>query len=383
MRIAIFSDTFVPEVNGVARTLKRYTDYLEEQGIEYQLFVPNSQDAIPEVPHVQRFTSIPFFLYSECRLAFAKPNDIKQKLIDFQPDLIHIATPFNLGLLGSYYGKKLNIPIVASYHTHFDHYLQYYHLSFLKNWIWKYMSWFHRPFKKVFVPSKSTKEKLISRNFHPNIDIWGRGVNHHFYTPKKRTDTIRAKYSIKEKNILLFVGRLAPEKNISMVMDTYHNLPESIKKETHLLIVGDGPLYKSLMKEKTEHMTLTGFLDGEALAEVYASSDLFLFPSNTETFGNVVLEAMASGLPVIGAKEGGVKNLIADKENGYLCRPNDLQDFVNKTTRLIEDESLRNQMAHHARLFALTQSWDAIFNDLILACQDVIYEEDRVEKYPA
>lgn len=130
MRIAIFSDTFAPEINGVARTLKRYTNYLDEQKIEFKLFVPDSSTAVPAVPQVQRFTSIPFLLYPECRIALPNPLDIKQALAEFKPTLIHIATPFNLGLYGLHYGKKYNIPMVASYHTHFDDYLKYNHLTF-------------------------------------------------------------------------------------------------------------------------------------------------------------------------------------------------------------------------------------------------------------
>ena len=162
MRIAIFSDTYVPEVNGVAKTLSKYTHYLEERGIEYQLFIPKSQSLVPAVPHVQRFKSLPFILYPDCRLALPNPVYIKQTLQEFRPDLIHIATPFNLGLQGLHYGKKLQIPMVASYHTHFDDYLNYYHLQFMKNWIWKYMEWFHRQWRKSSFHPKVQKISYYS-----------------------------------------------------------------------------------------------------------------------------------------------------------------------------------------------------------------------------
>ncbi|OIJ10540.1 glycosyl transferase [Anaerobacillus alkalilacustris] len=374
MRIAIFSDTYAPEINGVAKTLKRYTDYLEKKGIEYKLFVPESSTAVPIVPQVQRFTSIPFLLYPECRIALPNPVHIKQTLEEFKPTLIHIATPFNLGLFGLHYGKKHNIPMVASYHTHFDDYLEYYHLTFLQKWIWKYMAWFHDSFEKVYVPSQSTKEKLLNQKIHNNIDIWGRGVNHNFFTPLKRASDMRKNYNVNEKNVLLYVGRIAPEKDVHIVLETFHALPERVKKDTHLLIVGDGPLFKQLSEQKYPNITWTGFKKGEELAGIYASSDVFIFPSSTETFGNVVLEALASGIPVIGANEGGVQHLICHGETGFLCGKKNVEEFVYQTTTLLEKEYLRNEFAENARRFALTLSWDEIFDQLIDSYQDIIYQ---------
>ncbi|WP_051189161.1 glycosyltransferase [Halalkalibacillus halophilus] len=227
------------------------------------------------------------------------------------------------------------------------------------------MKWFHRSFKKVFVPSISTKEKLIFKNVHSDIEIWGRGVNQAFYTPAKRSDSVRKKYKFNEENILLYVGRIAPEKNLPTVIETFRSLADHIKKNTRLLIVGDGPLLKSLSETETDNITYTGFLQGEELAEVYASSDLFLFPSTTETFGNVVLEAMSSGLPVIGANEGGVKHLINDGENGYACNANNISEFVDATTRLLDNKILCESFAYKARQFALTKSWA-----LVKSCRD-------------
>ncbi|MCZ0702292.1 glycosyltransferase involved in cell wall biosynthesis [Natronobacillus azotifigens] len=377
MRIAIFSDTYTPEVNGVARTLKRYTDYLEKVGIEYKLFVPESRTPNPTVPQVERFTSIPFALYPECRIALPNPLSINETLKTFRPTLIHVLTPFNLGIYGAHYGKKNNIPMVASYHTNFDDYLTYYHLQFMKKWIWKYMTWFHRPFEKVYVPSPSTKAKLLSKRMHPNIDIWGRGVDAIQFSPEKKSDKIRMKYQIQEKNIVLYVGRLSPEKDIDIVFDTFHSLPKELKKSTHLVIVGDGPLYQTLSTDHCKQITFTGFLEREELAEMYASTDVFLFPSPTETFGNVVLEAQASGLPVIGANAGGVQHLLQDNQNGFLCKPKSVNDFVTKTTTLLTNDQLRQDIGKKARAFALEQSWNRIFDRLIASFEDILEVKTR------
>lgn len=372
MRIAIFTDTFAPEINGVARTLDKLAVYLEKEQIEYKIFAPESRNADPMTSQVQRITSLPFFLYPECRVALLNPMHIQQELKQFKPTLIHVATPFNLGLYGMYYGKKHGIPMVASYHTHFDDYLAYYHLQFLQKWIWTYMIWFHRPFSKVYVPSESAKEKLLSKSVHDQIEIWARGVNHNVYTPQNRTQEFRTTLGITEKNILLYVGRIAPEKNIQVVLDTFHALPEQIKQETHLLIVGDGPLLPTLRKNVHPKITFAGFRKGQELANIYASADLFLFPSSTETFGNVVLEAMASGLPVIGSNVGGVKHLITHGLNGFVCDPNDNKQLVSHVSTLLRNKSTREKFSQEARKSALMYSWDDIFQKLVLSYAQVI-----------
>ncbi len=378
MRIAIFTDTYAPEINGVARTLNRLTGYLKENQVDFQVFAPESSTQVPTVAQVQRFTSLPFLLYRECRLAIPNPAQIKLTLEKFNPTFIHIATPFNLGLYGLHYAKKHGIPIVASYHTHFDDYLHYYNLQFLEKWIWRYMTWFHRPCEKVYVPSLETKEKLLKHSIHDNIDIWGRGVDHTFFSPVKRTTAIREKYRIREKHILLYVGRISPEKEINLALETFHSLPKQVKNNTHFLVVGDGPLLKTLSESTSDNVTFTGFIEGEELANIYASSDIFLFPSATETFGNVVLEAMASGLPVVGARAGGVQQLITHEQNGYLCEPGKTESFKAAVQSLIESRLLRAEMASKAQKFAKDQSWDDIFSRLLSSYTQISKEKKKL-----
>lgn len=372
MRIAIFTDTYVPEINGVARTLKRLTQHLEKKGIIYQVFAPETDTSVPRVAQVTRFASMPFLLYPEVRFALPNIIQLKQTLKSFQPTLIHVVTPFNIGLLGLRHGIKHQIPMVASYHTNFDDYLSYYNLEFLNKWIWNYMRWFHRPFEKVFVPSQSTKEKLLNQGIHDQIEIWSRGIDHHLFTPEKRNQSIRQKYRIKEKHIILYVGRLAPEKDIQIAIDAFKGLPSAIQSDSHLVIAGDGPLYKPLTAEKHPKITFTGFIEGEMLAELYASADLFLFPSATETFGNVVLEAQSSGLPVIGANAGGVKELIQNGKTGFLCEPQQVNEFTDAIFRILSQPEKLEYMRKQAREFALSQSWDAVFDKLVFQYEQAI-----------
>lgn len=373
MRIAIFTDTFAPDVNGVARTLKRFTDYLEENGIEFRVFAPESTNESLFSSHIHRFTSLPFFLYPECRLALPNMLHVKAELQKFKPDLIHVATPFNIGLCGLHYAKKLNIPIVGSYHTDFDQYLEYYDFQFLSKFLWKYMHWFHRPLRKIFVPSNETMEQLRRKGFS-NLRIWGRGVECNLFHPNYSHQEIRNKYEIKEKFILSYVGRLAPEKDIETLMNISLELPPEIKKNVHWLIVGDGPSKEDMEKKAPDNMTFAGYLNGVNLAKIYASSDLFVFPSPTETFGNVVLEALASGTPVIGANSGGVKNIIKTNQTGYLCEPKNVEQFKQAIIQLLEDHTLRAKMGNDGRNYALSQTWDCIFEGLLKEYENALIE---------
>ncbi|WP_249872879.1 glycosyltransferase family 4 protein [Oceanobacillus saliphilus] len=375
MKIAIFTDTFAPDVNGVAKTLKRYTEYLDENGIDYRVFAPKSSNKDLFSKHVLRFTSLPFFMYPECRLALPNIPFVKEELLSFKPDIIHVATPFNIGLCGLHFAKKLNIPIVGSYHTDFDKYLQYYDMQFLSKVLWKYMHWFHRPLRKIFVPSVDTKNQLQKQGF-TNLSIWPRGVDQSTFHDKYDQDAIRKKYNIKEKYILLYVGRISPEKDVMLLPEINQLLLHKNRNDIHWLIVGDGPLKNDLESSASSNMTFTGFLTGEDLAQIYASSDLFVFPSATETFGNVVLESLACGTPVIGVNEGGVRSIIQQDVTGMLCNQKDSEGFVEAITALLADKNKMDMMGYQGRKYALTQSWDAIFGNLVAEYEALLVEEE-------
>jgi glycosyltransferase involved in cell wall biosynthesis len=371
MRIALFTDTFVPEVNGVARTLKRFTDFLEKKQIEYKVFAPETPDKDLFVAHIHRFTSFRFFLYPECRVALPNIMQIKEELQRFKPHLIHVATPFNMGLCGLHFAKKLQIPIVGSYHTDFDQYLHYYDLQFLSKLLWRYMHWFHRPLQKIFVPSQTTLEQLKRHGF-TNLHIWPRGVDCSLFHPHYNKQEIRQKYQIHEKYLFVYVGRIAAEKDVHLLPQIAKQLPESVKNDVHWLIVGDGPLKEKLQQAAPNNMTFVGYLHGEELAKTYAAADIFVFPSATETFGNVVLEALASGTPVIGANSGGVKNIVEHGKFGYLCERGNTEHFVQAILHCLSSEAKIKQMGFDGRAYALTQNWDSVFEELLAQYEEVI-----------
>ncbi|TGA97017.1 glycosyltransferase family 1 protein [Sporolactobacillus shoreae] len=376
MRIAIFTDTFTPQINGVAKTLERLTRYLNKEGIDYLLFAPQNVKEEKKNMNVQKVKSIPFAVYPECRLAVPNPYYVKKKLLRFQPDLIHVATPFNMGLLGKYYARKWGIPLVGSYHTDFDAYLAYYKMDLLSPVLWNYLRWFHHSLQKTFVPSNETLIQLKSKGFH-DLSIWSRGVDCRLFHPDFDENTIRKNYAIRARHILTFAGRLAPEKDIETLQRVMKKIDEQMGDNVHWLIAGDGPLYSEFRANAGKQVTFTGYLSANMLAQVFAASDLMVFPSPTETFGNVVLESLACGTPVVGANAGGVKNIIHNNKTGVLCTPKCVDEFVSAISYLLGNESKWQEMSFAARHYALAQSWDRIFEKLLNDYEEVLSTQRR------
>lgn len=370
MRIAVFSDTFVPQVNGVAHTLKRWVDYLSIQGATCKLFVPTEPEPIYE-PEVCQLASIPFWAYPGHRFAIPNLLRIHQELAQFKPDIVHIATPFSVGLAGMSAAQKLHIPIVASYHTHFDQYLQSYWFPFAPSWYWSYMKWFHRNCRAIFAPSLETIRLLQSKKLN-NVELWSRGVDYDRFTPEKRSIRVREHYGIKEQYVLLFVGRLAPEKDLDVLFQLMQRLPDHIRGEVHWLVVGDGPMMEQGRKEAPQNVTFTGYRSGEELAELYASSDLFVFPSSTETFGNVVLEAAASGLPAIVANKGGVTEIVQHEKTGLHAEAGNVEDFLAALIDWFDQPDKWQTYGKEARNYALSRTWDKAMESIYTRCRQIV-----------
>jgi glycosyltransferase involved in cell wall biosynthesis len=370
MRVAIFTDTFLPEVNGVAQTLGKWVRYLEAQGIPCKVFAPESGlegSSNYEYSMVERFYSIPFLLYPNCKLAIPRPLQLQKQLASFRPTLIHVATPFNLGLFGLYYSRKHSIPLVASYHTHFDQYLAYYRLQWMEPLLWKYMLWFHQDCRQIWVPSRSALLHLQAKGFQ-QLDIWGRGVDTERFRPSPQKNVLRSRLGLDpESFIYLYVGRIAPEKSVDVLLEAFQRLPASMREKSRLLLAGDGPQYRVLQDQygSDPRIRLLGFVRGEALRDLYAAANVFVFPSATETFGNVVLEAMASGTPVIGADAGGVADNINHGQNGWLCTPGDPESFTNAMITLQDQPLVRDVLSAMGRKYAIRQSWTYIFDRLL------------------
>lgn len=379
MRLALFTDTYVPDTNGVAGTLHRLSNQLNRKGIEHLLLTPQSVIEGNHAAPARSVTNIPFFLYPECRIALPNRRSIHQELKAFQPDLLHIATPFNMGLLGLRYALKHQLPHVISYHTHFDRYLEYYRLNSIIPLYWKYIQWFHRACDSTLAPSQETLNSLQSKGIQ-RLKLWSRGIDCSLYSPDKRSSDIRTRYNITAPLTLLYVGRIAPEKDIATLTLAMQQLPEHMQSRVHWIIVGDGPLLPKMRTQSPPNVTFTGYLHGEELAVMYASADLFVFPSSTETFGNVVLEAMASGLPVLAANGGGVKDLVAHHRSGVLVEPGRADALIREICLWGDHMEQLRHMGIEGRKLAEKRSWDHIFDGLIGDYEEAIENRRRRTK---
>jgi glycosyltransferase involved in cell wall biosynthesis len=379
MKIVIFTDTYLPQINGVSKTLNLLTNYLEKSGIDYLIVVPQDEKITTNSPHIFSIKSVPFKFYPDCKIALPNLKRLKKRLIEFNPDLVHIATPFSIGLCGLSLSKKLGIPIVGSFHTNFHSYLQYYKLEFLRDTIWRYLKWFHQSFQKIFVPSKDTLEELKEKNFR-HLSIWSHGVDCELFHPIEDVSSIRSKYKITSKYILSFVSRMAPEKDLETLALIIQNTKLRYGDDVTWILAGDGPKKNELMKKTGEsNIIYTGFLEKEALTEIYSISNLMVFPSSTETFGNVVLESMACGTPVVCANSGGVRTIVRDYSTGILCEPKNVSSFCQAIDDCLTKPLFLEAMSKKARAYATAQNWDTIFHQLILEYLEVVDQNLEIE----
>jgi glycosyltransferase involved in cell wall biosynthesis len=376
MRLAIFTDTYEPDVNGVARSLGRWADYLRRKGIPCLVFAPDpaARGSNAFAPSVERFASFPFFLYPECRLALPNPGHIRRTLEAFRPTLIHVATPFNLGLCGLHYARKYNVPLIASYHTHFDRYLPFYNLQWMVKMLWRYLNWFHHDCRTIFVPSNSTLTELKNRGWDESrLAVWTRGIDTNAYHPGGDRDSWLTSRGISpDRFVVLYVGRLAPEKNVDVALAAFAKFQRDVCPEAVFVLAGDGPS-ADVLRQQAEQMRIPAhFLGFTGLPELrcwYAASDVFLFPSPTETFGNVVLEAMACRTPVVCADTGGVTDTVVHEVTGLRCTSGDPGAFAAALSRLYRSPALRERLAARGLAYSLRQSWDAIFETLLNRCK--------------
>jgi glycosyltransferase involved in cell wall biosynthesis len=370
MKIAYFTESLPPKIDGVARTLTQLGNSLYSKKIDFRFYSPfKPGKEIPWAEKVVEVSSLPFILYPECRVGLSLQRPIFASLDDFQPDLIHASCPTPMGFVAFNYAAENKIPAVSSYHTNFATYFRYYGFRRVEHWGWNYLKWFYNKFLKIYVPSKNTAQELENKGFQ-NIELWERGIHLNRYSPEFRCPKIRKRYSPNDKPILLYVGRLVKEKDLEDLV-AMNQILKNRGRDFEMVFVGDGPM-KAELQELLPDAHFTGYMEGEKLATLYASADIFVFPSTTETFGNVILEAFASGLPVITVNKGGVVDLIRVEENGFIARANDPKDLSEKVDILLMNPTLRHFQAISARNLVQYYSWEAINNRLINSYEELL-----------
>lgn len=369
LRVALFTGNYNHIRDGVSLTLNRLVKYLEEQNIPVLVFGPSIKN--PPINHCGDLVvtpSIPMLVpgRDEYRIAYRFPKWAQKKLEEFKPTLIHVATPDGLGNGALKWGKKNKVPVVSSYHTHFLSYASYYKV-FLMPVLYPaklHMRKFYSQVEQTYVPTQSMIEELHREGIYSDMRIWARGIDLDRFNPSKRDMEWRRSVGFKDDEIVVsFVSRLVWEKELGTYIKAVQNL-KAINPKVRALIVGDGPAQAEAEKMlPVAHFT--GFAKGEDLARAYASSDIFLFPSHTETFGNVTLEAMASGIPCVVADAIGSKSLVRNGENGYWAEKESEKDFTAKLKLIVDDEEKRLQMGKKSREYALEYQWDAINGGLV------------------
>lgn len=368
MRIALLTETFLPKFDGVVKSLCHLLDHLEDLGHESLLLAPEGSPPQYAATPIVQMKSQRLSFYPEFRLVLPI-QDIAPALDTFSPELIHLVSPFSLGYLGVKYAQRKGIPLVASYQTDLPGYMKQWGVGFLSPSVEKYLYWLHEQAQLNLAPSRVTQKELIDKGY-PNVKLWTRGIDTQLYNPNKYDSAMRDFLSDGDpySPLLLYVGRLSREKRVEMLRPVMDAIPKA-----RLVIVGDGP-YRSHL-EDTFNKTNThfaGYLFGEELARAYASADIFVFTGANETFGNVVLEAMASGLPVIAPRSGGVMDMVLPYETGLLYDVDDQAGLNNSVQQLIVSRGLRKQMSSAAEQLATRFSWEEILNQLIQDYETVI-----------
>jgi glycosyltransferase involved in cell wall biosynthesis len=363
MRVTLVTETFAPQVNGVSRTLGYLVRSLEGAGDTVQIIHPDYGLPAPYGHVIAPSCRIPF--YRELRLPLPPFGRVLRELDQFEPDLVHIATEATLGFAALRHAARRRLPVVSSFHTHFDEYTGHYGIGWAKGLIWRYLRWFHNRTLETYVPSRATMAVLRSRGFK-RLVRWPRGVDGTLFRPDRPgRNLVRKALGIGPDEIVIgHVGRIAVEKNVGYLAEALARVM-GVRQSVRVLIVGDGPARADLEQRLGGKALMAGYRTGDDLADHYAACDLFAFASRTETFGNVVLEAMASGLPVVALRIGGPRNIVKDDETGILVDPEaPASEFADALIYLVDDADRRSRMARTSRELTLPQTWEAIMGAL-------------------
>lgn len=370
-KVALFTDT-LNEINGVAITIKRILETSKRKGVDLTVITSNtdkdsSNNGVINFKSVGKF-SLPE--YPELKMSFPP---ILNMIDCFEREgftRIHISTPGSLGLIGLFLAKLFNVPVSGTYHTDIPQYVK--KLTddeFMEGAAWSFMIWFYNMLDEVTVPSVSTRTQLVERGLaESKVKPFPRWVDIKVFSPDKKNLRIWKTYGLGSNPKIIYVGRVSREKNLPLLVETFKKIVNE-GSQADLVIVGDGPYRKEMEDDLQGYPALfTGFLAVDELSSIYASANIFVFPSATDTFGNVVLEAQASGLPVIVTDEGGPKELIIDKETGFVVKANSSASLLEKIKTLLEDRELVSTMGAAARRFALAnasigdQAYSTLFN---------------------
>lgn len=362
MRIAIYAGMFQRDQDGATKTLYRLVDALLAAGSEVAVFgfsiTPQDRTGLHLIP----LPSTPFPLYRDYRVAVVTPR-IRRALDRFAPDIIQVTVPDLVGTTFVRYARRRSIPVVSTYHTVFPEYFRYFHIGLLRPAGWWLTARFYRRLDVVYAPTEIAAFELRRRGLG-NIAIWPRGIDLAQFRPEWRDQRFRDTLVGGRRTVILYCGRLVAYKDVKVLAGVYRLFHAGPERPARFVVAGSGPAERWLRRRMPEAL-FTGYLLGDDLARVYANSDLLLFPSTTESFGNVVLEALASGVPVVVSDRGGPQEIVGQSRAGLIARSGDANDFHRQCRRLMEDGGLYRRMQECGMRYARARSWDVIVGRLV------------------
>ena len=380
VKVAFFADILTKDYDGAIKTIYQLIERIPAHGFKYAFYtgIPPKHSFKYEVIKAPTIR-IPFNKSYKMAVPRLKKLKLWMSLSKFNPNVIHITTPSALGFFGLSFAKRNNMPVLSIYHTHFISYMKYYfkYLPFLtkpvESLVKKAYRSFYNKCNLVYVPTVKIMEELESYGISKNVmKLWQRGVDSHLFNPSKRDLDFIRKLTGNNKPNILFASRLVWEKNVETLFGIYDEL-EAQNIDVNLVIAGNGVAEEAARQRMTNAIFL-GFLNHEELAKVYASCDVFVFTSISETYGNVVLEAMSSGCVPVIARGGGSQALIDDSVTGFLCEPNDPNDYVEKIKVLLENETLKEKMKAAGYDYALPLSWDSLATEYFHDIQKLAHQ---------
>lgn len=371
MKIALYAGTYVKDKDGAVRSIYQLVASFRQNGHDVMVWSPDvSEHDTHGSLVVHRVPSVPIPLYPDYRIGFFSPV-IEKQLDSFSPDIVHISTPDLVGRKFLAYAKKKNLPVTSVFHTDFPSYLGYYGLGFALKPVWRYIAGFYNACNLTFAPNRVVQQKLLSRHVR-NVELWSRGVDRELFNPSRRSESLRRRWNAEGRTVFVYAGRFVPYKDTGVVMDVYDRfISAGYSDKVRFVMIGSGPEAER-MRQRMPEAVFTGYLTGEALPEAYASGDVFLFPSTTEAFCNVVLEAFAAGLPAVVSDSGGCMELVRKSEAGFIVPAGDIDGFYERSRQLLEDPEIYAAMRRNGLCFAENKSWAAVNGVLIERYLDLI-----------
>jgi glycosyltransferase involved in cell wall biosynthesis len=380
LRIALFSGNYNYVRDGANQALNRLVGYLLSQGVQVRIYAPTvEKPAFPATGDLVSIPAVPIPGRSEYRFPLALPARVRRDLAEFAPNVVHIASPDIVGHRAVSWARRIRLAAVASVHTRFDTYCAYYGIQFLEPVARAIMRRLYRRCEVVMAPAESTAAILRAQRMNRDIAIWSRGIDREQFNPGRRDmDWRRAQGIGDDEMAVAFLGRIVMEKGLDVFADAVHAFPESGLKH-RVLVIGEGPA-RPWFEQQLPRAIFLGQVTGNDLARALASADVLFNPSITEAFGNVTLEAMACGLPVVAAESSGTTNLVRDGVTGTLCDPSDIGEFAQALEAYVRDPGLRRRHGEAGLAVARTMDWDTINAAVIRAYMHAIQKRERLTR---